>query len=90
MDLETRQRYADAAREARRRESSVATLLAEPSMGVHDAREALFGIPSDLFGNDPSRRNMRQAVTHGNRLRGLGLMILMVGLLTLVLENILR
>lgn len=84
----TKQLAADAEREARRQQSSASMVLKEPSVGLHDAREALFGIPSDVFGNDPSKRSLRAAFTHGDRLRGLGVLCLAVGVITLLLDSV--
>ena len=86
--LAAQQAAADAAREARRRQSAALIALKEPSVALHDAREALFGIPSDLLGNDVSRRSLRATITHENRLRGIGVIFVLVGVITLALEAV--
>ena len=53
--------------------------------GVADVREALLGIPADLFGNS-GPLPLGEVLTKGNRLRGLGI-ILAVAAALLMLAN---
>ena len=86
VDLDERQAVADQAREARRRQSAAINVLTHPSSAIHDAREAMFGIQSDLLGNDPTQRGLRNAMTKNDRLRGIGVICLAVGVVVLFLD----
>ena len=69
-----------------RREAYAAVANMTLRTAFRDAGEALVGIPADLFGPKPAPLTV---LTKNNRLRGLGVMLALVGLAGLVLEFIL-
>lgn len=52
---------------------------------LRDAQEALIGITSDLLGQS-ERRSLRDILTHGNRLRGLGVALIVLAILGMLLN----
>lgn len=87
--MEALQATADAERDAVARQAASTVVLTQPRTAIQDARDALFDIPADLFGNTSERTSLREILTHDNRLRGLGVMCLAVGILTYVIESLL-
>ena len=67
------QEEANRARDERRRTSSLATLTYDTAMA--DAREALVGLAADLTGTT-ERTSLKAMLTHGNRMRGLGVLLI--------------
>jgi hypothetical protein len=52
---------------------------------LRDAQEALIGVTSDLLGQS-ERRSLRDILTHGNRLRGLGVAFIVLAILGMLLN----
>ena len=56
-----------------------------PSQLFLDAQEAVIGIPSDLLGQS-TRTSASDILQHGNRMRGLGILLITLALLGTVIE----
>lgn len=67
--------------------SSLASLTYETA--IEEAHEALVGLAADLAGNTP-RKSLRDMFTHGDRLRGLGLLLIMVAFVGLLVDYIMN
>jgi hypothetical protein len=80
------QKMADKYREAGARRSSLAGLSV--STAVADARDALLGIPEDLLGNTP-RKSLWDSFTYGDRLRGVGVLMVAISASGLLVEALL-
>ena len=80
------QKMADRYREADARRSSLAGLTV--GTAVADARDALLGIPEDLLGNTP-RKSLWDSFTHGDRLRGVGVLMVAISASGLLIEALL-
>lgn len=52
---------------------------------LRDAQEALIGITSDLLGQS-ERRSLRDILSHGNRLRGLGVALILLAILGMLMN----
>lgn len=80
------QKTANRYREADARRSSLAGLSV--ATAVSDARDALLGIPEDLLGNTP-RKSLWDSFTHGDRLRGVGVLMVAISASGLLVEALL-
>jgi len=70
---------------ARRQIRDVSLWYATPGALVADAQEALLGIPSDLLGQS-ERKSLGAIVGHGNRLRGLGVILLVLAVAGAIID----
>lgn len=75
----------DAARRASR--SGVSAMTYETA--VADAHEALTGLAADLAGTTP-RKSLKDMLTHKDRLRGLGILLIALALVGLVVDYIMN
>lgn len=80
------QKMANRYRESNARRSSLAGLTV--GTAVADARDALLGIPEDLLGNTP-RKSLWESFTHGDRLRGVGVLMVAISASGLIIEAVL-
>ena len=78
---------ANRARDRRLTKSSLATLTFDEA--VADAREAMVGLAADLTGTT-ERRSLGAMLTHGNRLRGLGVLLVTLALVGLFVDYVMR
>lgn len=79
------QERANARAQAQRKRSEVASLTYEEALA--DAHEALVGITEDLSGAT-ERKGLKDMLTHNNRLRGLGILLIVLALVGLVVDYI--
>lgn len=79
------QAEANAEAAERYKQSSLAGLTYQSA--VQDAHEALTGITADLLGTT-SRKSVKDMVTHNDRLRGLGILLIVLALVGLVVDYI--
>ena len=52
---------------------------------LRDAQEAVIGVTSDLLGQS-ERKSLRDILTHGNRMRGLGVALIVLAVLGMMLN----
>ena len=81
------QRLANERADAEVRRSSVASMTYETA--IKDAYEALVGITADLAGNT-SRKSLGDILGHGNRLRGLGVLLIAMALVGAVVDYLMH
>lgn len=79
------QAHANAQAAAKRREASLSSLTY--AKAVQDANDALTGLADDLAGNTP-RKSLKDMVTHNNRMRGLGILLIALAMVGLVVDYI--
>lgn len=60
-----------------------------PSLGVlfEDMQEAIIGITRDLTGSSTERESLTEILTHENRLRGIGALLVLVAVVGLVIDS---
>lgn len=73
---------ANRAEDARVRRASVQGLLSPDGwdLALRDTQEAVTGILGDMHGTTPGRTSVRDILMHENRLRGLGIALLVAAL----------
>ena len=81
------QRRANDRADADVRRSSVATMTYQSA--VRDAYDALVGITADLAGNTP-RKSLGDILGHGDRLRGLGVLLIALALVGAVVDYLMH
>ena len=86
-DIARLQREANERAEAAYARSSLRRLSYEEA--VEDAREALVGLAADLTGAT-ERHSLVDMVLHGDRLRGLGILLIGLALVGLFVDSVLR
>ena len=71
--------------EARQQIRAASVWDATPATLFTDAQEALLGIPSDLLGQS-ERKSVGAIIGHGNRLRGIGVLLLLLGIAGAIID----
>jgi hypothetical protein len=71
--------------EARQQIRAASMWDATPGALFTDAQEALLGIPSDLLGQS-ERKSVGAIIGHGNRLRGIGVLLLLLGIAGAIID----
>lgn len=86
-DLARLQAEANREGQARYRQSSLGALTWDTA--VADAHDALVGLTADLSGTT-ERHSLKEMLSHGDRLRGLGVLLIGVALVGLFADYVMR
>ena len=84
-DLMALQQQVNTEATQRHKRSTLADLSYETALG--DAHDALTGLAEDLAGNTP-RKGLKEMLTHNDRLRGLGVLLIALALVGLIVDYI--
>lgn len=86
-DMKALQERADAEAERVVEQSRVSSMTLNDS--IAEAHEALVGIVADVLGNTP-RKSLRDILSYGNRMRGLGVLCIAMALMGIIVDFIMH